>query len=168
MMHKALIAVAALVTAAGANAAVILSSNFDGTNVNGNNPNADYQIYSPSVEGWTTNTNGIELQSNDVAGKAFSGANLVELDTTANSSMFVTLTPGRYKVSYYYSPRPGVAAGSNGIGGMLLVKLAHEQGHIGHAAPAKPQLAVQDDQQGYQGGRNNAIAHRTLNYYLRL
>ncbi|MBC7520193.1 MAG: PEP-CTERM sorting domain-containing protein [Sandarakinorhabdus sp.] len=110
-----MIAAAALMTAAGANAAVILSSNFDGTNVNGNNPNPDYHIYSPSVEGWTSNTNGIELQSNNVAGKAFSGANLVELDTTVNSSMFVTLTPGRYNVSYYYSPRPGVAADSNGI-----------------------------------------------------
>lgn len=124
-MNKFLIATVAIVSAAtGANAATVLFSDFDGVNVNGANPNPSYAIYSPSVAGWTSATNGIELQSNNVAGHAYSGANLVELDTTVNSSMFYVLGAGHYSVSYYYSPRPGVSADSNGIslgiGSMLL------------------------------------------------
>ncbi len=47
----------------------------------------------------------------------------------------------------------------SGIALLLPFKLAHQTGHIGHAAPAKPELAVQDQQQGDQCSRNNAIAH---------
>ena len=94
-------------------ATVVISSNFDSVNVSGSSPG--YQIYSPSIVGWTSDTLGIEIQSNNVAGSAFSGPNLVELDTTQNSSMYVTLGAGHYAVSYWYSPRPGVGSGSNGI-----------------------------------------------------
>jgi hypothetical protein len=68
-----------------------------------------------AAEGWTGGKAGIEIQTRNVAGKAFSGDSFVELDSFANSSMFVDLAPGRYQVSYYYSPRPGIAAASNGI-----------------------------------------------------
>jgi hypothetical protein len=68
-----------------------------------------------SVEGWTGGAAGIEIQTDNVAGYAFSGRNHVELDTYANSSMAVDLAPGRYNVSYWYSARPGVAADSNRI-----------------------------------------------------
>lgn len=68
-----------------------------------------------TAEGWTGGKGGIEVQTRNVAGKAFSGDSFVELDTFTNSSMFIDLAPGRYAVSYYYSPRPGIAAASNGI-----------------------------------------------------
>jgi hypothetical protein len=69
------------------------------------------------LTGWAGGAYGIELCDN-VAGAAYDGANYVELDTCANSSMSQTVgttlgTP--YGVSFAYSRREGVSAGSNGI-----------------------------------------------------
>ncbi len=99
----------ALGTATVADATVILTSNFDLLALGA----GSYTTVS-TIEGWTSTTNGIEIQ-NHAAGTPFSSPNLVELDTFANSSMFHTLGKGTYLVSYYYSPRPGVGAASNGI-----------------------------------------------------
>jgi Protein of unknown function (DUF642) len=69
-----------------------------------------------SIPGWTGSPN-IEVQNN-AAGSPFSGNNLVELDTTANSAMFqdILTTIGQmYTITFAYSARPGVAASSNGI-----------------------------------------------------
>lgn len=75
-----------------------------------------YGTYANLVD-WTGGANGIELRNN-LAGTAFNGVNFVELDTTANSSMFQTVatTLGQtYNLSFAYAPRANVPASSNGI-----------------------------------------------------
>jgi PEP-CTERM motif len=60
-------------------------------------------------------TGTIELQNN-VAGTPFSQPNLVELDSNQNSAMARTVaTSGPSLLTFEYSPRPGIAANSNGI-----------------------------------------------------
>ena len=80
-----------------------------------------------SIPGWTSTMGaGIEIQNN-AAGAPNSPNQLVELDSNNNSNMFqdITTLPGQwYTLSLFYSPRPGVGAGSNGIevwweGGLL-------------------------------------------------
>jgi hypothetical protein len=106
-------AILPLLLAHPANAAIILSSNFDSIT----SATLTRQRYGQftAADGWKGGKAGIEIQTRNVAGKAFSGDSFVELDTFANSSMFIDLAPGRYQISYYYSPRPGIAAASNGI-----------------------------------------------------
>jgi len=78
-----------------------------------------------SYSGWTNTTgvqnSGIEIQYNNVAGLAYSGKNLVELDSNLNSKMTfdTALEAGLYTLSFWYSDRPGVGAGSNGIDVLL-------------------------------------------------
>jgi hypothetical protein len=77
-------------------------------------PNGTWNIYSNLV-GWTGAPN-IELRNN-VAGVAQDGLNFVELDTYNNSTMSQTIFgTGLVNFSFWYSARPGVAAGSNDIG----------------------------------------------------
>jgi hypothetical protein len=73
-----------------------------------------WNIYS-SLTSWT-GINNIELRNN-VAGTAQNGVNFVELDTTSNNAMKQTIAAGAgdYDLSFWYSARPGVAAGSNGL-----------------------------------------------------
>lgn len=79
------------------------------------------------IAGWTTVSGpGIEIQNN-VAGSSWDGDQHVELDSHKNSAMeqiVDTLLGQQYALSFYYSPRPGVAEESNGIdvywGGDLL------------------------------------------------
>lgn len=114
MMKTLFLAAATLLATAGANATTISSASFDSlANAPGN---GGFRIYAAGtvVDGWTAGANGIEVQAS-AAGAPFSGRNLVELDTNRNSSMFLNLQPGTYRVSYFYSPRPGVAAASNVI-----------------------------------------------------
>ena len=67
------------------------------------------------LTGWTGFVNGIELRNN-VAGAAQHGSNFVELDTTGNSGMAQSInTSGKVLLSFYYSARPGTAAGTNDI-----------------------------------------------------
>src|SRR5438093_896075 len=70
------------------------------------------------LPGWTTSSGpGIEVQNN-VAGGAFEGAQFVELDSHAASSMFqdVRTTPGSdYELRVAYSPRPGTGPDDNKI-----------------------------------------------------
>lgn len=75
--------------------------------------NGSWSIYNNLV-GWTGYSN-IELRNN-VAGTAQDGVNFVELDTTRNMSMAQSISGyGQYLLSFWYSARPGVAAGSNGL-----------------------------------------------------
>ena len=68
-----------------------------------------------SITGWSGIPN-IEVRDN-VAGAAQNGSNYVELDTNNNSGMFqVVAGNGWYNLSFWFSAREGVAAGSNGIG----------------------------------------------------
>ena len=76
-----------------------------------------WSVYN-SINGWTTvSGSGIELRNN-VAGAAFDGVNFVELDSYNNSAMAQTLTTvagTTYDLSFAYSARAGVSAGSNPI-----------------------------------------------------
>lgn len=126
------IATAALIaSASGAQAATIQFSDFD--SFAGAPTAGDFVIYTPGtvVDGWTAGANGLEVQNN-AAGAPFSTPNLVELDVNVNSTMFVNLAAGIYNVSYWYSPRPNVAASSNtitlSIGNTLLDSITGEGG----------------------------------------
>ena len=80
-------------------------------------PAGTWSIYG-SIDGWSkTSGPGIEVRNN-VAGAASDGKNFVELDSTANTSMaqtILTAIGNYYNLSFDYSPRVGVASGSNGI-----------------------------------------------------
>lgn len=112
MLKSLVVGAAALFSASAANAVVVLSSNFDAVTTPVLTEDG-YDIL-PDADGWTGGQLGIEVQDSRY-GTAFSPLNLVELDTTGNSSMFVNLGAGSYTLSYYYSPRPDVLADSNGI-----------------------------------------------------
>ena len=73
-----------------------------------------------SYEGWTASAGpGIEVQYGNVAGQAYSGTHLVELDSNANSAMSRIIDAGSYVLTFQYSDRPNVAASSNGIDVLL-------------------------------------------------
>lgn len=108
-------AVAAITVSAPASAAPGFFTDFDSVNF-GANPGYTTPA---SYEGWTGGQNGLEIQYNNVAGLAYSGANLVELDTNANSSISRLIQAGDYVLSFYYSDRPSVSAASNGIDVLL-------------------------------------------------
>jgi hypothetical protein len=77
--------------------------------------NGTWGIYS-NLTGWT-GVNEVELRNN-VAGVASDGVNYVELDTTANNSIFqmISTTAGSvYDLSFDYSPREDVSSQSNPI-----------------------------------------------------
>lgn len=72
-----------------------------------------------TLDGWNlVSGSGIELRR-DVAGAAHDGRQFVELDSFGNSAMsqsFANLSEGvEYELSFWYSPRAGVAADSNGL-----------------------------------------------------
>ncbi|RTL42872.1 MAG: PEP-CTERM sorting domain-containing protein [Burkholderiales bacterium] len=78
-------------------------------------------INTASIAGWTRTAGpgtGFEIRNN-VAGAAQEGRNFIELDTNGNTTIaqsLSTLTAGTtYDLSFWYSPREGVAASSNGI-----------------------------------------------------
>jgi hypothetical protein len=114
-LRKALLATclsAAALAAAPAGAATTFFNDWESTDF-GAGPG--FTIL-PSYEGWTAGPGpGIEIQYNNVAGLPFSGENLVELDSTGNTQMNRNIDAGTYKLTFYYSPRPGIAAASNGI-----------------------------------------------------
>ena len=89
--------------AAPSQAQVIFDTTFDSVAV----PTGGYLIFG-AVEGWTSIAGGgIELQNN-AAGSPFSETNLVELDSTSNSTMQRSIVnAGSYLLSFYYSPALG-------------------------------------------------------------
>jgi hypothetical protein len=96
-------------------------------------PGTSY-IQVPSVQGWTLSSGpSIEIQFGNVAGLSHSGRQHVELDGVGNAAMSRTIDPGTYELSFWYSPRPGVAAGSNGIDllidGLVVLSLAEAGGN---------------------------------------
>lgn len=101
-------ALAAVLASSPAMAVTNFTSNFDSVSV----PSGSF-ITINSIEGWTAGSKGgIEVQ-NHAAGTPYSNPNLVELDTFENSSMFRYIDAGIYTLTFMYSARPGVAAGSN-------------------------------------------------------
>ena len=70
-----------------------------------------WQIYG-SIPGWSSGPYGIEVRNN-VAGAAYDGKLFIELDTTNNSialQSIATVAGSLYKLTFFYSPRPGVTA----------------------------------------------------------
>lgn len=116
-MFKALTVAALASTAviAPAHAAIVFQSTFE--NVAGG-PGAGQYTFVQEADGWTAGgpNNPIELQNNVAGAPAPNGGNVfVELDSSRNSSMSRVIGAGTYQLSFLYSARPGVAAGSNGI-----------------------------------------------------
>ena len=109
MMKKIalLLALAALPSLANAN--VVVNGSFESDA----QANGSWGIYS-NLTGWTGSA---ELRNN-VVGTASEGVNFVELDTTANSTIFqmINTTVGsEYTLNFDFSPRAGVASNSNPI-----------------------------------------------------
>ncbi len=107
---KYLIAASLAAAACGASAQnLVVNGSFEANS----QPNGTWNIYN-NLTGWTGNTD-IELRNN-VAGVAQNGVNYVELDTNKNMSISQLVTGfGEYTLSFWYSAREGVAAGSNGL-----------------------------------------------------
>lgn len=89
------------------------------------------------IVGWQ-GTPDIEIR-NAVAGSAQEGSNYVELDTSGNSGMFQQIATGTgwYALSFWFSAREGVAAGSNGLNysfgdlsGTVLANVAGTTGNV--------------------------------------
>jgi len=115
-MHKKLISALLLATpllslADGSN--LVLNGSFESVLIKSSNR---WEIFS-NVTGWTGGAGGIEVRNN-VVGLASDGSNFVELDTTANSSMFQTVATQanqRYTLSFFYADRVGNGSVSNGL-----------------------------------------------------
>lgn len=80
-----------------------------------------YQIYPAGFTGWAKegSGDGPEIQRNSVAGAPHGGVQLVELDSNNSSAMSQTVTTvagGKYRLHFFYSPRPNNPAGDNAIG----------------------------------------------------
>lgn len=75
--------------------------------------NLGYWMIAPTLTGWT-GAPDIELQNNFENNVSQDGVYHVELDTYGNSAMSQTLSAtGWVELSFWYSPRANVAAGSN-------------------------------------------------------
>ena len=104
----------ALMVPFSANANLITNGSFEDPDI----PTGTWQVLN-SIPGWATSFGpGIEIQDH-VAGSPYAGNQHVELDSHANSGMIqtaiTTFQGQQYTLSFAYSPRPGVAATSNGI-----------------------------------------------------
>lgn len=103
---------AAVVASGSAHAAPLLTN---GSFESNGQANGSWAIYN-NLTGWSGSPN-VELRNN-VAGAAQHGSNYVELDTTGNSAIFQNVSTSlgqNYLLTFWYSPREGVAASSNGI-----------------------------------------------------
>ena len=109
-IRKIMAAVAVLVAAGGAQASALV------TNGSFEHPGLLSWGIQSSIEGWTGGAYGIEIQPSGTVGgvSAFDGNQYVELDTTANSSMWQDLgtkTSSTYTLSFAYMARPDNAGG---------------------------------------------------------
>ena len=132
-IRKIMAAVAVLVAAGGAQASALV------TNGSFEHPGLRSWGIQSSIEGWTGGAYGIEIQPSGTVGgvSAFDGNQYVELDTTANSSMWQDLgtkTSSTYTLSFAYMARPDNVGGgrSNPIevwwGGSKLVSVTSRTG----------------------------------------
>jgi hypothetical protein len=107
----------ALATAAHAGPVnLVVNGGFEATSVAGGS-----WVNVSGIPGWQVVAGpgtGFELRNN-VAGTAHGGSNFAELDTNGNTTveqLFNTLTAGAgYGLSFWYAPRVGQAASTNGI-----------------------------------------------------
>ena len=114
-IKKSLIAVAVATSAFAAQATdLVVNGSFEQVSAGNSQASGTWGIYG-SITGWSGIPN-IEVRDN-VAGAAQNGSNYIELDTNNNSGMFQIINGnGLYNLSFWFSPRERVAAGSNGIG----------------------------------------------------
>ena len=92
---------------------IVVNGSFEQVSAGNNQATGTWNIYN-SITGWSGTPN-IEVRD-AVAGNAQQGSNFVELDTSNNSGMFQTVTgSGWHQLSFWYSARMNVAAGSNGL-----------------------------------------------------
>lgn len=108
-------AAAAVLVAGSSHAATELISN--GSFEQNLQASGTWDIYNNLIGWHGANKTGIELRDN-VAGTAFDGKNFVELDTTANSSMWqqVNDVAGQhYTLSFAFENRAGVPSSSQGV-----------------------------------------------------
>jgi len=121
-MMKILVKVAVvtgLLAAGSAHAAAELIVNGSFENLGFGQSVADHQAENYNkIEGWFSQTHGIEVQNN-IYGMGADGHNVVELDTNQNSSMsqlvFGTHENQSYNLSFALQDRPGVDAASQGM-----------------------------------------------------
>jgi hypothetical protein len=109
--------------ATSANAAnIVLNGGFEDTASStptyGSNlvPNGTWSVFN-SLAGTWSSTAGIEVRNN-VAGAAFEGVKYVELDVYGNTKIQQTLRTvvnQQYELSFWYSPREGTSAATNGV-----------------------------------------------------
>ncbi|MES2583350.1 MAG: PEP-CTERM sorting domain-containing protein [Pseudomonadota bacterium] len=93
---------------------IVVNGSFEQVSAGNTQNGGTWNIYN-TITGWNGTPN-IEVRD-AVAGNAQQGSNYVELDTTNNSGMFQTVTgSGWYQLSFWYSARMNVPAGSNGLG----------------------------------------------------
>ena len=95
---------------------LVVNGSFESTHVNSGS-----YLYTTAIEGWSQlagSGDRFEIRNNKV-GVAEDGRNFIELDSTANTTIgqsFANLATGAgYALSFWYAPRAGVAASSNGI-----------------------------------------------------
>ncbi|MFA6306807.1 MAG: TasA family protein [Patescibacteria group bacterium] len=96
---------------------LILNGGFETPVVTDNG--GQYQIYPSGISGWAVESGALELQRNGVAGAPHGGVQLTELDSTQSSSIsqtIATVPGGKYRLHFWYSPRPNNAANDNNIG----------------------------------------------------
>ncbi len=112
---KSLVCAAVAVGAFSAQASnLVVNGSFEQVAGSNTQNTGTWNIYN-SVVGWNGTPN-IEVRD-AVQGNAQQGSNYVELDTYNNSGMFQTIAgAGWYELSFWYSARMNVAAGSNGLG----------------------------------------------------
>jgi hypothetical protein len=93
---------------------IVVNGSFELPNI----ASGSFALFPGGIPGWTVSSGpSIEIQDH-VAGLPYAGDQFVELDSTGNSAMLQQLvtTPGEsFVLSFAYSPRPGLAATSNGI-----------------------------------------------------
>jgi len=103
------------------NGNLIANGGFETPNVQ----SGGYAIYpDASLTSWTVESGaGLEIQDN-AAGAPHGGSQLAELDSNNPSVISQTLTTvpgGKYKLRFWYSPRPNRPAGDNTIGAVVQV-----------------------------------------------
>jgi len=164
--NKLLAAAALAAVASGVQAQNLVSNGSFEDTVQGS---GTWNIYSTLPGGWTGGS--IELRNN-VAGTAQEGVNFVELDTNRNSSMSQNILTGAgtYELSFWYSARPNVAAGSNGLAfsfgglnGSVLVNVAgqaqnlwkHYTGSVTLTGPTLLTFSAIEKSDSYGGSLDN-------------
>ena len=112
-LDKLLVTVALLALTCTARANLLVNGSFESPAI----APGTFSLFS-SIPGWSIASGPfIEIQ-NHVAGSPHEGNQYLELDSTANTSVYQdvpTVTGASYLLTLWYSPRPGIAAASNGV-----------------------------------------------------